>query len=93
MVKPLPVARAREEAPQVDAEDVLVWSRLSKTGYELEAWFPAGVLNGYDPVSQPRVGFFYQVHDSELGDQTFSVLSSFPMTSDPSLWGTLLLES
>ena len=76
----------------MDEEDVLVWSSVSKTGYELEAWFPASVLNGFDPASQPRLGFFYQVHDSELGDQSFSVTSSFPVASDPSLWGTLLLE-
>jgi hypothetical protein len=93
VVKPLPVPRAREEAPRVEEDDVLVWSSVSKTGYELEAWFPANVLNGYDPASQPRLGFFYQVHDSELGDQSFSVTSSFPVASDPSLWGTLLLEA
>jgi len=92
MAKPLPVPRAREEAPRVDEDDVLVWSSVSKTGYELEAWFPASVLNGFDPASQSRLGFFYQVHDSELGDQSFSVTSSFPVPSDPSLWGTLLLE-
>lgn len=92
VVKPLAVARAREDAPRVDEDDVLTWSAVSKTGYDLEAWFPASVLNGFDPASQSRLGFFYQLHDSELGDQSFAVSSSFPVTSDPSLWGTLALE-
>jgi len=91
-VVPLPVARAREDAPLPESEDVLVWSQINKTGYQLEAWFPASTLNGFDPASQPRMGFFYHLHDSELGDQYFSVGPPFPIASDPSLWGALLLE-
>lgn len=91
-VVPLPVPRAREDAPIPDADDVLIWSSIEKTGYELEAWFPAETLSGYDPASQPRLGFFYHVHDSERGDQYFTVGPPFPVASDPSLWGALTLE-
>jgi hypothetical protein len=91
-VVPLPVPRAREDAPLPEPEDVLAWSKIEKTGYFLEVWFPASTLNGFDPASQPRIGFHYQVHDSELGDQDFTVGAPFPVASDPSLWGTLVLE-
>jgi hypothetical protein len=89
---PLPVPRAREDAPLPDPEDILLWSNVGGTGYQLEAWFPASTLQGFDPASQPRLGFFYHLHDSELGDQYFTVGPPFPIASDPSLWGTLLLE-
>jgi len=91
-VVPLPVPRAREDAPIPDPDDVLIWSKIDKNGYQIEAWFPASALSGYDPASQPRLGFFYHVHDSELGDQFFTVGPPFPVASDPSLWGTLTLE-
>jgi hypothetical protein len=91
-VVPLPVPRAREDAPLPEPEDVLAWSKIEKTGYVLEVWFPASTLNGFDPASQARLGFHYQVHDSELGDQNFTVGAPFPVMSDPSLWGTLVLE-
>jgi hypothetical protein len=89
---PLPVPRAREDAKLPDPDDILLWSKVEKAGYELEAWFPANTLNGFDPSSQPRMGFHYHLRDSELGDQFFASGAPFPVASDPSLWGTLVFE-
>jgi hypothetical protein len=87
----IPILRAREEAPRVDISEVRLTAAVSKTGYRLEAWLPAGVLNGYDPEIQPRIGFYYSLHDAELGDQYLSVGPEFPFAVDPSLWSTLEL--
>ena len=60
-------------------------------GYLLEAFIPARVLTGFDPQENPRLGFYYHVHDAELGDQFLTVGREFPFAEDPSLWSTLEL--
>lgn len=87
----LPIARAREPTPLADSSDILVAAEITKSGYRLDGWLPARVLNGYDPEVQPRLGFYYAVRDAELGEQTLSVGSDFPYAFDPSLWSTIEL--
>lgn len=87
----LPIARAKEPTPLADSKDLVVSAEITAGGYRLEAWLPAGVLNGFDPADQPRLGFFYCVRDSELGEQTPGVGSDFPYAFDPSLWSTIEL--
>jgi hypothetical protein len=87
----IPVARAREDAPLCEPEDLLVSSDVSKTGYCLELWLPAAVLTGFDPAAQPRLGFHYSVRDTERGEQSLSVGADYPYEADPSLWSVLNL--
>lgn len=89
----LPVARAREESSLCDPENLLVAADVSKDGYRLEAWIPADVLHGFDPESQPRLGFHFIVRDFELGIHGLSAGADFPYESDPSLWSVLKLSS
>jgi hypothetical protein len=89
---PVPIMRAREEAPRVDPAEIRLAADVSKTGYLLEAWLPASVLFGYDPESQPQLGFYYALHDAELGEQHLTVGPDFPFAVDPSLWSTLELR-
>jgi hypothetical protein len=90
-VIPQPVARANEDAPRIDPELIPVQTSVTSKGYRVEAWLPAAALNGFDPLRQPLLGFFYAIQDSELGLQTLSVGTEFPFSSDPSLWSTLEL--
>src|SRR5438093_1345145 len=62
-----------------------------KGGYRVEAFVPAAVLNGFDPEEHPRLGVYYAVRDTELGEQTPAVGSDFPYADDPSLWQVLEL--
>ena len=87
-----PILRAREDAPRADTAEIRLAAAISKTGYLMEAWLPASVLNGYDPEAQPRLGFYYALYDAELGNQFLSVGPDFPFAVDPSLWGTLELR-
>ena len=93
IVQQHPIARAKEEAPAIDPELIPVQSTITKSGYQLEAWFPSAALNGYDPERQPKLGFFYALNDSDHGLQTLTVGSEFPFGNDPSLWSTLELIS
>jgi hypothetical protein len=87
----LPIARAKEAAPMGDPGDILLTVDVTRDGYLLEAWLPASVLHGYDPEAQSRLGFYYELRDAELGEQTLAVGPEFPYAADPSLWGTLEL--
>ena len=62
-----------------------------KSGYRIEAFLPSVVLTGYDADEHPRLGVYYAVRDSELGEQVLSVGPEFPYAEDPSLWAVLEL--
>jgi len=91
-----PIAQARDESPAADTGQVRTWSRVTRDGYELDAWFPSDSLHGFEPDDHAegpaaRIGFNWAVHDSELGDQLLSVGDEFPVRHDPALWAVLEL--
>jgi len=87
------IHRARENAKPIRPDDLRVRSEKRVDGYILACCIPAPALPGYEPVDHPKLGFTYAVTDRELGWQTFSVGSEFRFQEDPSLWGTLELQS
>ncbi len=87
----LQIARAKEPTPTVNAGDIRLSADVTRDGYLLEAWLPASVLHGYDPEAQSKLGFYYDLRDAELGEQTLGVGPEFPFAFDPSLWATVEL--
>ncbi len=85
------INRALHDAPTCSPGSVPFRSRHIRAGYVLEAFLPASVLNGFDPEQNPRLGFYFAVRDSELGEQFLSVGPEFPYWEDPSLWSVLEL--
>src|SRR5437763_7640886 len=85
------INRALNDAPLATATDVPFRTSPVRGGYLLEAFLPAAVLNGFDPEQNPRLGIYYAVRDSELGEQVLSVGSEFPYWEDPTLWSVLEL--
>jgi hypothetical protein len=83
--------RALQDAPLCAASAVAFRSVRTRTGYIIEAFLPAAVLNGFDPEQNRRLGIYYAVRDQELGEQVLSVGSDFPYWEDPSLWSVLEL--
>jgi hypothetical protein len=88
----LKIHRALQDAPMCSPSDVLLRCHRLKSGYRLEAFLPAAVLNGYDPDQNRRLGFFYAIRDAELGEQLLSAGAVFPYPEDPSLWNVLELK-
>jgi hypothetical protein len=88
----LRIHRALQDAPQCSPGDILLRNHRQKSGYKLEAFLPAAILNGYDPEQNRRLGFFYAIRDSELGEQLLGAGSVFPYPEDPSLWSVLELQ-
>ena len=86
-----PIARARENSPLADPDDIAIAAGRTRDGYRLEAWLAGDALTGFDPEATPRLGFYYWLRDAELGDQFLTVGHEFPFPHDPSLWSTLEL--
>ncbi len=86
------INRALQDAPLCQAGAVPFRCGHKKNGYIIEAFLPGGVLNGFDPEQNSRLGFYFAVRDSELGEQVLSVGSDFPYWEDPSLWSVLELK-
>lgn len=86
------INRALNDAPLCSPATVPFRARLIRGGYLLEAFLPATTLNGFDPDQNRRLGFYYAIRDSELGDQFLSIGPDFPYWEDPSLWSVLELQ-
>ena len=86
------IKRAREDAPPVPVERIAVASKVSKRGYTLEAHIPAECLSGFDPFEHARIGFYYILEDSELGQQYVTVGDDLHWYVDPSTWPTAVLR-
>src|SRR5262249_19177063 len=63
------INRALHDAPLCSASSVPFRCTRTRHGYILEVFLPAAVLNGFDPEQNPRLGFYYVVKDTELGEQ------------------------
>jgi hypothetical protein len=86
------IARAVADAP-ISSPDVLsMHAELSRAGWLLELFLPARALHGFDPETNRRLGFAYQVSDHEREDQFLGVGRDFPLGENPSLWATLELQ-
>jgi hypothetical protein len=86
-----PIHRAQASAPICRPEQVQTRAERLKGGWRLELFLPAEVLHGFDPDTNRRLGFAYQVTDPERDDQFLGVGREFPIGEDPSLWSTLEL--
>ncbi|MCA9029676.1 MAG: hypothetical protein KDA69_04545 [Planctomycetaceae bacterium] len=92
-VRQIPVPRAGEDAPEANPDAFLQTSSVSKTEWQVDTWFPAETLYGFDPERLGRLSFYCHVRDKHLGHDFFSVGEDFPFAADPSLWSTLELVS
>lgn len=86
-----PIARAVADAPIVRGAPIESRADLTRSGWTLEVFLPAAVLNGFDPETNRRLGFAYQVSDHIREDQFLGVGREFPIGENPSLWSTIEL--
>ncbi len=88
-----PIARAVADAPMCAIETLTTRAERLSDGWRLEIFIPSEALHGFDPETNRRLGFAYQVSDPDREDQFLAVGREFPIGEDPSLWSTLeLLE-
>jgi hypothetical protein len=87
-----PIARAVADAPTCKIESLSARAERISGGWRLELFFPSEALHGFDPETNRRLGFAYQVSDPAREDQFLGVGREFPIGEDPSLWSTLELR-
>ena len=87
-----PIARATADAPIARCDDVSVRVELNRSGWLLELFLPSRLLNGFDPDTNRRLGFAYQIADHVREDQILGAGREFPVGDNPSLWATLELR-
>jgi len=86
------IARAVADPPMSRTGLIESRTELTRSGWTLEVFLPAQVLNGFDPETNRRLGFAYQVADHVRNDQFLGVGRDFPIGENPSLWSTLELR-
>ena len=87
-----PIARAVADAPIVRPFPDLIPDRADPLGLDPRDLPPRRHLNGFDPETNRRLGFAYQVSDHIREDQFLGVGRDFPLGENPSLWATLELK-
>ncbi len=86
-----PIARAVADAPIYRSDLIRVWAEITKSGWTLQLFLPAQAMSGFDPDTNRRLGFAYQISDRVRPDQFLGVGREFPVGENPSLWATLEL--
>jgi hypothetical protein len=92
-VQPRAIARAVADAPLCRPDDIPARAERIKGGWRLELFLPAKAFNGFDPETNRRLGFAYQVSDPGRADEFLGVGREFPVGENPSLWSTLELTA
>ena len=87
-----PIHRALADPPKSDPHLIRSRAERSRKGYRLELFLPASTLHGFDPDTNRRLGFAYEVIDPDRGSQHLAAGREFPIGEDPSLWSTLELK-
>jgi hypothetical protein len=85
------IRRAREDAPAAPPGRLRVGAQLTADGYSMDAHLPADILHGFDPVENPRIGFYYILEDRDFGQQWLTVGDDLYWYVDPSTWATAVL--
>ncbi|MDX2038480.1 MAG: hypothetical protein SFX72_17675 [Isosphaeraceae bacterium] len=87
-----PIARAIADAPETSLDDVKRQVDLIAGGWRIELFLPAESIPGFDPETNRRLGFMYEVTDPDRGEQFLNLGREFPIGEDPSLWSILELR-
>lgn len=87
-----PIGRAIADPPMARAGQIEARAELGRSGWGLEVFLPSAVLNGFDPETNRRLGFAYQVSDHIREDQFLGIGRDFPIGENPSLWSTIELK-
>jgi hypothetical protein len=89
----LGIARAKESPGDVATANLPLRCEETERGYQIHVGLRSSILNGFDPEEFPKLGFFYEFIDYELGTQTLSAGSEMKYAEDPSCWVQLAIES
>jgi len=86
--------RTEDSHPLCNPDDLECHTDVKKNRYLMKIFIPSQCLYGYDPMQFRRIGFTYRINRFGGEPQHFSVVSpEYQIEQQPSLWGSLQLES
>lgn len=85
------MSRAKEPPPAIDLTQVRIGVHVERRRYLMELIIPGECLNGWNPAEHPRIGVFYKLKDTQLGEQHLSTTDELGWNADPSTWATGVL--
>jgi hypothetical protein len=91
-IRQRPIPRATADAPMGQMQMISTRAKLDRAGWQLELFFPAQVLHGFDPETNRRLGFTYLLRDHIHDSQYFAGGREFPIGENPGLWSTIELR-
>lgn len=86
------MSRSKEPPPSMDLDQVRIASHVLKRSYSMELAIGAQAMAGFEPHDHPRIGLFYKVRDTQLGNQNLTVSDELGWNVDPSTWATAVLR-
>jgi hypothetical protein len=86
------IARAVADPPICRPDLLASRAERRRDGWLAELFLPAEALQGFDPETNRKLGFAYQVTDPDREDQFLGIGRDFPVGENPSLWATLELR-
>lgn len=86
-----PIPRATADAPISRPDLLAATAGIDRNGWWLDWFIPAEALHGYDPETNRRLGFAYQITAPLRDDLFLAAGREFPVGENPSLWSTLEL--
>jgi len=89
----LRINRSKDDPKTLNQVQPKIVAKQKLGGYTMKILIPKMAMDGWNPEEHPKLGFNYAVIDRELGNQTLSVGTEFPVAEDPSLWQTLVLKT
>ncbi len=90
-IEVLPIPRALQEPKLPNIETISLGTSVQDSQYHVNIFIGKEALIGYDPLENPLLGFYYEIIDEFLGNQTPTVGEEFPYDHDPHFWVNLEL--
>lgn len=90
-VEPRKIHRALADPTGTRPSAIKAQAVAKADGARVMLFFPSESLHGFDPDTNRRLGFTYQITDPGRAAHWLALGSEFPVGEDPSLWATLEL--
>lgn len=88
---PAMIPRTSEVPAELPEGSIMMATKISAEGWQIDALIAAAALPGWDPAEIPRLGFFAALVDRRLGKVPCFAPPEFPWDGDPTTWAELEL--
>ena len=91
VIVPAVIPRTSEMPGEIPEGATRVEAKLSDDGWQVDAFFTAAALPGWEPGEISKLGFFAAIVDRRLGQVPCYAAPEYPWEFDPTTWAELEL--